>query len=150
MLTSMRASRTGSESRRLERFEFVFSPDRRRPGRTALEPGQNVCFSLGPKTAAGLEFPTGVIVVLEFGPEREVQSLRHQRDIVLQEHVVERQVALFRRYGQNGTRRDSRLRPPIAHAPDDVIARPQREAVLQIEIVGSGKSSLVRPLLDVV
>src|SRR6185503_3281791 len=86
--------------------------------------------------AIGLEFESGEIVVLEFRAKREIKPLLNQHDFVLEKAAVELQIPAGGQEGQRAAVMDLVDHEPVARAPDEPIPLAEREAMLEIEIVG--------------
>src|ERR1700730_4234199 len=85
-------------------------------------------------TRARLNFEAGKIVMLELGSDGQVQTVRHNRNFILNECAVERQRSI--RGKERNIQRifDVRMRDAETDAPDDFLAVAPVKSVLKIDI----------------
>src|ERR1700676_844422 len=87
------------------------------------------------QASAGLQFPSGVNVVLKFGADRELQLVSKDRDLILQENTVN-VVGLMMRKEIHGGYYLGEIAgtPSSAHTPDEVLPREKGYVMNEIDI----------------
>src|ERR1700730_15738500 len=90
----------------------------------------------GPQQAgAGLQFPSGVNIVLEFRADGERKLILHDRDLVLQKNTVDVVRLMMWKEIHGGYCLDQIAgTPSSAHTPDEVLPRQERHVMNEIDI----------------
>src|SRR5213076_1661385 len=85
---------------------------------------------------AGLKLESGVVVVLDLGPEYHVQPLRNESNLILHEPGEPLSPHVGRQKGQHWSVLDAVVDESETEAPDDTVAPHQNSMVLEVYVVG--------------